>query len=62
MGAASVPHLLPPDNIHDWLSLAARIANILFLGLVALTTITRLAPIMKSQGIETRVSALLGTF
>ncbi|WP_131868680.1 MULTISPECIES: isoprenylcysteine carboxylmethyltransferase family protein [unclassified Bradyrhizobium] len=62
MGAASVPHLLPPDNIHDWLALAARIANILFLGLVALTTVTRLVPIMKSQGIETRVSALLGTF
>ncbi|WP_245477782.1 methyltransferase family protein [Bradyrhizobium guangxiense] len=62
MAAANVPHLLPPDDLHGWLVVAARIANILFLGLVALTTITRLAPIMKSQGIETRVSALLGTF
>jgi protein-S-isoprenylcysteine O-methyltransferase Ste14 len=62
IGAASVPHLFPPDNIHGWLEVAARIANILFLGLVALTTITRQVPIMKSQGIETRVSALLGTF
>ena len=62
VGAASVPRLLPPDNIHDLLTVAARIANVLFLGLVALATATRLVPIMKSQGIETRVSALLGTF
>jgi len=62
VGAASVPRLLPPDNIHDLLTVAARIANVLFLGLVALATVTRLVPIMKSQGIETRVSALLGTF
>ena len=62
VGAASVPRLLPPDNMHDLLTVAARIANVLFLGLVALATVTRLVPIMKSQGIETRVSALLGTF
>ena len=62
MGVATVPRLVPPDNIHDLLTVAARIANVLFLGLVVLATVTRLAPIMKSQGIETRVSALLGTF
>ena len=62
MGAASVPRLLPLDSVHDLLIVAARMANVAFLGLVALTAITRLAPIMKSRGIETRISALLGTF
>jgi protein-S-isoprenylcysteine O-methyltransferase Ste14 len=62
IGAASVPRLLPLDSIHKLLMVAASIANVLFLGLVALTTITRLIPIRKSKGIETRISALLGTF
>ena len=44
------------------LSIAARVANTLFLALVAATTLTRLRPIAKAQGIQPRVSALLGTF
>jgi protein-S-isoprenylcysteine O-methyltransferase Ste14 len=62
IGAASVPRLLPLDSVHKLLPIAASIANVLFLGLVALTTITRLVPIQKSKGIEVRISALLGTF
>ena len=44
------------------LAVAARMANFMFLILVAATALTRLSPIMKAKGIEPRVSALLGTF
>jgi protein-S-isoprenylcysteine O-methyltransferase Ste14 len=60
IGVASVPRLLPLDGIHKLLLVAACVANVLFLGLIALTTITRLVPIKKSKGIEPRISALLG--
>src|SRR5207302_1587707 len=36
--------------------------NVLFVSLVAATTLTRLAPIRKAKGIEPRISASLGTF
>ena len=62
LGAMGIPHLLPLDSFHGLLMAAAHMANVLFLGLVAVTTVTRLVPIMKSKGIETRLSALLGTF
>ncbi|MBR0869402.1 isoprenylcysteine carboxylmethyltransferase family protein [Bradyrhizobium tropiciagri] len=62
LGAAGIPHLLPVDSFHGLLTAAAHLANVLFLGLVAVTAMTRLVPIMKSKGIETRLSALLGTF
>jgi protein-S-isoprenylcysteine O-methyltransferase Ste14 len=62
IGAAGVPHLLPLDSIHKLLMTAAYIANVLYLSLVATTTITRLVPIQKSKGIESRLSALLGAF
>ena len=62
IGAAGVPRLLPLDSVHKLLMIAASIANVLFLSLVASTTITRLVPIQKSKGIEARISALLGTF
>jgi protein-S-isoprenylcysteine O-methyltransferase Ste14 len=62
IGVAGLPRLLPLDSILKLLMIAASIANILFLILVALTTITRLVPIQKSKGIEARISALLGPF
>ncbi|WGD52923.1 isoprenylcysteine carboxylmethyltransferase family protein [Bradyrhizobium sp. CB1650] len=62
VGAAGIPHLLPLDSVAKLLLAAASVANILFLGLVAVTAMVRLVPIMKSKGIETRISALLGTF
>jgi protein-S-isoprenylcysteine O-methyltransferase Ste14 len=62
IGVAGIPRLLPLDSIHKLLVVAASIANILFVSLVAATTITRLVPIKKSKGIEPRISALLGTF
>ena len=61
IGAASI-HRLPLGSVDNLLMIAASIANVLFLGLVALTTITRLVPTMKSKGVEMRVSALLGAF
>jgi protein-S-isoprenylcysteine O-methyltransferase Ste14 len=62
IGLAGIPHLLPLDSVHKLLIVAARIANVMFLGLIASTTLTRLAPILKSRRIEPRISALLGTF
>ncbi len=59
---AGIPHLFPPDSIHKLLMIVARIANIMFLSLIASTALTRLAPIRKAKGIEPRISALLGTF
>jgi protein-S-isoprenylcysteine O-methyltransferase Ste14 len=54
---------LPPlDGPEKLLAVAARLANLLFLALVAATALTRLAPLRKAPGIEPRLSALLGTF
>jgi hypothetical protein len=50
------------DSLHKLLVAAASIAKIMFLSLVASTTLTRLAPILKAKGIVPRISALLGTF
>jgi protein-S-isoprenylcysteine O-methyltransferase Ste14 len=44
------------------LTVAARVSNALFLALVAATVLTRLRPVAKAQGVQPRVSALLGTF
>jgi protein-S-isoprenylcysteine O-methyltransferase Ste14 len=57
-----IPLLLPVDSIDKALMVAASIANVMFVSLVASTTLTRLAPTRKASGIEPRVSALLGTF
>jgi protein-S-isoprenylcysteine O-methyltransferase Ste14 len=62
IGLSGIPQLLPLDSIHKLLMVAARIASVMFLTLIASTTLTRLAPILKSRGIEPRISALLGTF
>jgi protein-S-isoprenylcysteine O-methyltransferase Ste14 len=61
-GLAGTPRLLPLDSIHKLLMVAASIANVMFVSLVASTTLTRLAPIRKARGIAPRISALLGTF
>jgi protein-S-isoprenylcysteine O-methyltransferase Ste14 len=62
LGVAGIQQLAPLDSVHKVLMVAARIANVMFLSLVAATALTRLAPIQKSRGIEPRISALLGTF
>ena len=62
VGAVGVPYLLPLDSVHKLLMIAASIANVLYLSLVATTAITRLVPIQKSKGIESRLSALIGAF
>ena len=59
---AGIPRQLPLDSIHKVLTLAAIIANVMFLSLIASTALTRLAPIGKAKGLEPRISALLGTF
>lgn len=59
---AGIPRQLPLDSIHKALTIAAVIANVMFLSLVASTALTRLAPVRKAKGIEPRISALLGTF
>ncbi len=61
-GIAGIPRHLPVDSVHKVLMVAASIANIMFVTLVASTTLTRLAPIRKARGIEPRLSALLGSF
>jgi protein-S-isoprenylcysteine O-methyltransferase Ste14 len=61
-GLAGFPSLLPLDSLHKLLMAAASIANIMFLSMVASTTLTRLTPILKAKGIVPRISALLGTF
>jgi protein-S-isoprenylcysteine O-methyltransferase Ste14 len=53
---------LPLDSINKALTVLAAISNAVFLGLIALTALTRLRPIRKAKGIEPRVSALTGTF
>jgi protein-S-isoprenylcysteine O-methyltransferase Ste14 len=62
LGAVKIFYYLPVDSIHKLLVVAASVANVLFLSLVAATTLTRLAPVRKSSGIEPRLSALLGSF
>jgi protein-S-isoprenylcysteine O-methyltransferase Ste14 len=62
VGLAKIPRLLPVDSLHKVLMVAASVANVMFVSLVASTTLTRLAPIRKARGIEPRISALLGTF
>ena len=62
LNLAGIYHMAPPDGPERLLALAARLANFMFLILVAATALTRLSPILKAKGIEPRVSALLGTF
>jgi protein-S-isoprenylcysteine O-methyltransferase Ste14 len=62
VGLAGIPRHLPVDSIHKLLMVAASIANVMFVTLIASTTLTRLTPIQKARGIEPRISALLGTF
>src|SRR5258708_4470752 len=62
LGLAGIYRLLPPDTPHKLLMLAASLANVMFVSLVASTTLTRLAPTRKAKGIEPRISALLGSF
>jgi protein-S-isoprenylcysteine O-methyltransferase Ste14 len=50
----------PPHQ--QFLYVAARLSNALFLALVAATAVTRLRPVRKAVGVQPRVSALLGTF
>jgi protein-S-isoprenylcysteine O-methyltransferase Ste14 len=50
------------DHPSRLLAVAARVGTAMFLALVAVTTLTRLRPVAKAQGIRPRVSALLGTF
>jgi protein-S-isoprenylcysteine O-methyltransferase Ste14 len=52
----------PLDTVNKQLTVLAAISNGVFLGLIALTALTRLRPIQKAKGIEPRVSALIGTF
>lgn len=59
---AGIYHVVPIDSFERGLTAAARLANCMFLVLIAATALTRLSPIMKAKGIEPRVSALLGTF
>src|SRR6476469_4374592 len=62
LGLSRIPALLPLDSLHKLLMLGAIIANVMFLSLVASTTLTRLVPIQKAKGIQPRIAALLGTF
>jgi protein-S-isoprenylcysteine O-methyltransferase Ste14 len=59
---AGIAQILPLDSIRKVLMIAARIANVMFLCLIASTALTRLSPVLKSKGLEPRVSALVGTF
>jgi protein-S-isoprenylcysteine O-methyltransferase Ste14 len=62
LNLGGIYHFAPIDNLEKILAVAARLANFMFLILVAATALTRLSPMMKAKGIEPRVSALLGTF
>jgi protein-S-isoprenylcysteine O-methyltransferase Ste14 len=62
LNLAGLYHFGPVDGPERLLALAARLANFMFLILVAATALTRLAPVRKAPGIEPRASALLGTF
>src|SRR5947209_7238658 len=61
-GVAGIPYHLPIAIVHQLLVVAASIANVMFVSLVAATTLTRLAPIGKARGLEPRISAVLGSF
>ena len=62
LNLGAIFHMAPFDGPEKLLAVAARLANFMFLILVAATALTRLSPILKAKGIEPRVSALLGTF
>ena len=62
LNLAGIYHITPLDSPERLLGVAARLANFMFLILVAATALTRLSPILKAKGMEPRVSALLGTF
>src|SRR5258708_5513849 len=55
-------HQVEMDATFVFLTVTARVSNALFLALVAATALTRLRPVAKAQGVQPRVSALLGTF
>jgi hypothetical protein len=50
---AALNHLSPLGGPERILALAARLANFMFLVLIAATALTRLAPVRKAAGIET---------
>ncbi len=62
LNLAGIYQLVPIDGPEKLLEIAARLANCMFLVLIAATALTRLSPVLKAKGIEPRVSALLGTF
>lgn len=62
LNLGAIYQFAPIDNLEKTLAVAARLANFMFLILVAATALTRLSPVMKARGIEPRLSALLGTF
>jgi protein-S-isoprenylcysteine O-methyltransferase Ste14 len=62
LNLASIYQLAPIDGPEKLLMIAARLANCMFLMLIAATALTRLSPVLKAKGIEPRISALLGTF
>lgn len=62
LNLAGIYHMMPLDSPERLLAVTARLANFMFLILVAATALTRLSPVLKAKGIEPRVSALLGTF
>jgi protein-S-isoprenylcysteine O-methyltransferase Ste14 len=62
LNLAGVYQIAPLDRPEKLLMAAARLANFMFLILIAATVLTRLSPILKAKGVEPRISALLGTF
>jgi protein-S-isoprenylcysteine O-methyltransferase Ste14 len=59
---ASIYHMAQTRGPEALLPIAARLANSMFLVLIAATALTRLSPVLKARGIQPRASALLGTF
>ena len=51
-GLAGIPRHFPVDSIHKLLMAAASIANVMFVTLVASTTLTRLRPIQKARSLS----------
>jgi protein-S-isoprenylcysteine O-methyltransferase Ste14 len=62
LNLASIHQMIPIDGPEKLLAIAARLANSMFLILIAATALTRLSPVLKAKGIQPRASALLGTF
>jgi len=62
LNLAAIHQMTPIDGPEKLLAIAARLANCMFLILIAATALTRLSPVLKARGIEPRASALLGTF